>query len=125
MNHLKSFCSLHEKPLNYICETCDEITCHTCATEGSHSNNLHNIATITESFHRKFKHLNDFLNKDLIGKQEEQLKQVMAIQEVIDKLKSNRNEIETEIRNEYTRLLDNLKYLTCDLGEKKERNCQF
>ena len=122
---MKSFCSQHEKPLNYFCETCNEITCQTCATEGSHSNNLHNIATITESFQRKFKQLNEFLNNDLIAKQEEQLKQVIAIQDVIDKLKSNRNEIETEIRNEYTRLVDNLKYLTNYLGEKKERNYQF
>jgi len=51
------------------------------------------------------------LNKDLLGKQEELLKQVNCIQEVIDKLKFNKNEIETEARNEYTKLLDNLKYL--------------
>lgn len=96
-------------PLIIFCESCNELACESCSKEGTHSNKLHNTLPITESFIKKFKHLNEFVTKDLMRKHEQLLKQVRQTEGMTEKLKSNKNELEKDIRDEYSIFLENLK----------------
>jgi hypothetical protein len=92
-----------------FCDSCNEVACESCCEEGTHSNKLHATVPITESYLRKFKDLNSFVSKDLMVKHEKLLKQVAVLERISEDLKSNKDEIEKEIRNEYTRIIENLK----------------
>lgn len=76
---------------------------------GPHSNRLHRISNIFESFRKKFNLLNNHIQKNLIFKLDELTNQIGFHEEKIDELKNTKNEIEREIRTEYSGMIENLR----------------
>lgn len=59
-------------------------------------------------------------------KHEQLLKQIKLIDGLTQKLTTNKNELEKEIKDEYSRILENLKQILYIIkDEKKEKNYQF
>ena len=56
------------------------------------------------------KELNNLVSNDLMTKHEHLLAQCSVNDGVVEKLKRNKNEIEKEIKDEYKKIVGNLKY---------------
>ena len=51
-------CMLHNKPLRYFCETCEELLCYDCTVMGPHNTQLHRICNLEEAFRYRFESIN-------------------------------------------------------------------
>ena len=51
-------CMLHNKPLRYYCETCEELICYDCTVMGPHNTQLHRICNVEEAFRYRFETIN-------------------------------------------------------------------
>lgn len=57
-NDRKKLCILHNQPLRYFCESCEELICYDCTVMGPHNTQLHRISSIDEAFKYKFDSVN-------------------------------------------------------------------
>ena len=110
MIHSRKVCVNHKIPLKYYCESCNDPICSECFEKGSHSNKLHKISNILDSFKKKYQFLNNIVTQNLLTKKDKLLDQMQLIESVAEQVKMNRNEIERQIKKEYINLLETLKY---------------
>ena len=76
---------------------------------GPHSNRLHRVTNIFESFRKKFNILNNTVQKNLIYKLDECTNQIGIFEGKIEEVKNTKNEIERGIRAEYSAMIENLR----------------
>ena len=76
---------------------------------GPHSNRLHRVTNIFESFRKKFNMLNNTVQKNLIYKLDEFTNQIGVFEEKIEEVKNTKCEIERGIRGEYSTMIENLR----------------
>jgi hypothetical protein len=76
---------------------------------GPHSNRLHRVSNIFESFRKKFNILNNYVQKNLMYKLDEITNQIGIFEEKIDEVKNAKSNIEREIRTEYSGMIENLR----------------
>lgn len=112
--HIINKCSIHDCKLLFFCETCNKAICEICKKEGKHSSKLHSISNITDSFTNKFNNLNSFVSKDLMTKYVKLHEQINNIEILCEKVRENSMKIEKEIKEEYLKLIQCLKYNFCN-----------
>ena len=106
---LNKICFLHSKEdIQYFCESCEEPICQKCQMIGPHNNKLHKIVSISDSFKNKFMYINKIANKQLVGKYKQILHQLKYLENLSKEIKINKNNIEREIRSEYSKHFENL-----------------
>lgn len=110
MAHLRKLCVNHKLPLKFYCESCCDPICTECYEKGSHSNKLHKINNIYDSFRTKYRFLNNIVTQNLMEKNEQLIDHLQLIERVTNQVRSNKNEIEKEIKREYIKMIENLKY---------------
>ena len=109
MTHYKIVCVHHRLPLKYYCESCSEPICSDCYEKGSHSNKLHKITNVIDSFRKKYSYLQNLINQHLHQKTEELVDQIQIIEKTTEEIKNNKLDIEREVKREYVKILENLK----------------
>jgi palmitoyltransferase len=109
MAHFKIVCVHHKLPLKYYCESCSDPVCTECFEKGSHSNKLHKITNVIDSFRKKYSFLQNLVNHHLNQKTEQLVDQIQNIENTSDQVRNNKLEIEREIKREYVKILENLK----------------
>ena len=76
---------------------------------GPHNNKLHRISNVFESFRRKFSYVNNLVQKSLLTKLDQLTNQIQMIEFHIEEVKSVKNNIERDIRTEYSQIIENLR----------------
>jgi hypothetical protein len=76
---------------------------------GPHNNKLHRISNVFESFRRKFSYVNNLVQKSLISKLDQLTNQIQMIEFHIEEVKNVKNNIERDIRTEYSQMIENLR----------------
>jgi len=78
---------------------------------GPHNNKLHRIMNVIESFRKKFNYVTQLVNQNLAERLEILLGQIQYVEGNIDEVKNIKTEIEREVRVEYSRIIENLRYI--------------
>ena len=65
---LNKMCMLHNKPLRYFCDTCEELICYDCTVMGPHNTQLHRICNMEEAFRYRFQTVNKAIHNSLVPK---------------------------------------------------------
>ena len=76
---------------------------------GPHNNKLHRISNIFESFRKKFSYINNLVQKSLVNKLDQLANQIQVIEFTIEDVKNVKNNIEREIRAEYSQMIESLR----------------
>lgn len=76
---------------------------------GPHNNKLHRISNVFESFRKKFSYVNNLVQKSLISKLDQLTNQIQMIEFHIEEVKNVKNNIERDIRTEYSQMIENLR----------------
>lgn len=107
--HVRKMCVNHKLPLKFYCESCNDPICSECYEKGSHSNKLHKISNIVDSFRKKYSYLNNIVTQNLMQKNEQLIDQMQLIERISEEVRNNKLEIEREIKKEYVKIMENLK----------------
>ena len=76
---------------------------------GPHNNKLHRISNVFESFRKKFSYINNLVQKSLVNKLDQLANQIQLIEFTIEDVKTVKNNIEREIRAEYSQMIESLR----------------
>jgi hypothetical protein len=107
--HIRKMCVNHKLPLKFYCENCNDPICTECFEKGSHSNKLHKISNVVDSFRKKYSLLNSLVTQNLMQKNEQLLDQMQVIERFSEEVRNNKLEIERDIKREYVKIFENLK----------------
>ena len=61
-------CMLHDKPIRYFCDSCEELLCYDCTVMGPHNTQLHRICNLEEAFRFRFETINKSIHQSLVPK---------------------------------------------------------
>ncbi len=64
---------------------------------------------VIESFRKKFNYVTNLVNQSLAEKLEILMNQIQYVENNMDQVKNVKNEIEREVRVEYSRIIENLR----------------
>lgn len=109
MAHIRKLCINHKLPLKFYCESCNDPICSECYETGSHSNKLHKINNIVDSFRKKYSYLNTLISQNLLQKNDDIVDQMQVIEQNADQVKNNKIDIEREVKKEYIKMIENLR----------------
>ena len=102
-------CMLHNKPLRYFCDTCEELICYDCTVMGPHNTQLHRICNMEEAFRYRFQTVNKAIHNSLVPKRAQLIGQIVRLDHRLDEIKTVKNVIERDIRNEYAGIMERLR----------------
>lgn len=105
----KQSCLLHNKPLRYFCDSCEELLCYDCTVMGPHNTQLHRICNIEEAFRYRFDQVNKSIHQSLVPKRAQLIGQIVRLDHRLDEIKTVKQVIERDIRNEYAGVMERLK----------------
>ena len=105
----KQSCLLHNKPLRYFCDSCEELLCYDCTVMGPHNTQLHRICNIEEAFRYRFDQVNKQIHQSLVPKRAQLIGQIVRLDHRLDEIKTVKQVIERDIRNEYAGVMERLK----------------
>jgi palmitoyltransferase len=107
--HVQTTCAIHGKPLNFYCENTESLICHDCTVMGPHNTQLHRISKLTDAFSYRFQLLNKSIHENLVPKRTQLVGQIVRLDTRLDEVKSVKQVIERDIRNEYAGIMERLK----------------
>lgn len=102
-------CMLHGKQLKFYCDSCEELLCYDCTVMGPHNTQLHKICNLNEAFRYRFETINKNIHESLVPKRAQLIGQIVRLDHRIDEIKTVKNVIERDIRNEYAGIMERLK----------------
>jgi len=102
-------CMLHNKPLRYFCDSCEELLCYDCTVMGPHNTQLHRICNMEEAFRYRFETINKNIHNSLVPKRAQLIGQIVRLDHRLDEVKTVKNVIERDIRNEYAGIMERLR----------------
>jgi hypothetical protein len=102
-------CMLHNKPLVYFCDTCEELLCSDCTTMGPHNTQLHRICNLEEAFRYRFEMINKAIYTSIMPKRQQLIGQIVRLDRRLDEIKTVKGVIERDIRNEYAAIMERLR----------------
>ena len=106
---LKKQCFLHNQPLRYFCDSCEELICYDCTVMGPHNTQLHRISAMEEAFRARFDLVNRSIHASIVPKRAQLIAQIVRLDHRIDEIKTLKNVIEKDIRNEYGAIMERLR----------------
>jgi len=65
---------------------------------------------VIESFRKKFSYVTTIVNQNLAERLEILMSQIQFVETNMDEVKNTKNEIEREVRVEYSRIIENLRF---------------
>ena len=104
-----NMCLLHHQPLRYYSETSEELICYDCTVMGPHNTPLHRISSIEEAFRQRFDLINRSIYETLVPKRAQLISQICAVDFRLEEIKTVKNIIEKDIRNEYGAIMERLR----------------
>ena len=118
-------CNLHGKPLKFYCENTESLACYDCTVMGPLNTQLHRISNLDEAFRYRFENLNKTIHTSLVPKRAQLIGQIVRLDHRLEEVKTVKQVIERDIRNEYAGIIERLKsaegvktaVLQHDLGE--------
>ena len=102
-------CMLHNKPLRYFCDSCEELLCYDCTVMGPHNTQLHRICNMEEAFRYRFETVNKNIHQSLVPKRAQLIGQIVRLDHRLDEVKTVKSVIERDIRNEYAGIMERLR----------------
>ena len=106
---LKKQCFLHNQLLRYFCDSCEELICYDCTVMGPHNTQLHRISAMDEAFRSRFDLVNRSIHACVVPKRAQLIAQIVRLDHRIDEVKTLKNVIEKDIRNEYGAIMERLR----------------
>lgn len=106
---LKKQCFLHNQPLRYFCDSCEELICYDCTVMGPHNTQLHRISAMEEAFRTRFDLVNRAIHASIVPKRAQLIAQIVRLDHRIDEVKTLKGVIEKDIRNEYGAIMERLR----------------
>lgn len=100
---------LHNKTLRYFCDSCEELLCYDCTVMGPHNTQLHRISSMDEAFRYRFDVINKSIHQSLVPKRSQLIGQIVRLDHRLDEVKSVKQVIERDIRNEYAAIMERLR----------------
>lgn len=100
---------LHSKPLKFFCDTCEELLCYDCTVMGPHNTQLHRICNLDEAFRYRFEMINKSIHTSIVPKRAQLIGQIVRLDHRLDEIKTVKNVIERDIRNEYAAIMERLR----------------
>ena len=100
---------LHGKVLRYFCDTCEELICYDCTVMGPHNTQLHRICNMDEAFRFRFESVNKKIHESLVPKRAQLIGQIVRLDHRLEEIKTVKNVIERDIRNEYAGVMERLR----------------
>lgn len=94
-----------------------------CQSIGPHNSKLHKIGNVFDSFKKKFNYINGLINNELAKKYDNMITFLQKYDYSIERVKKAKNEIEREIRTEYTKLIEDLRYFQVTKVRGREKAC--
>jgi hypothetical protein len=76
---------------------------------GPHNTQLHRISSIEESFRGRFDLINRAIHHSVVPKRAQLIGQIVRLDHRIDEIKTVKNVIEKDIRNEYGSIMERLR----------------
>jgi len=100
---------LHNKPLRYFCESCEELVCYDCTVMGPHNTQLHRVSSLDDAYKYRFELINRQIHQSLVPKRAQLIGQIVRMDHRLDEVKTVKNVIERDIRNEYSAIMERLR----------------
>ena len=101
-------CKLHDKTLEYFCETTESLVCYDCTVMGPNNTQMHRISKADEAFTFRFQTLNKAIADALVPKRSQLVAQIVRIDNRLDEIKTVKKIIERDIKNEFAGLIERL-----------------
>jgi hypothetical protein len=106
---MKKQCFLHNQPLRFFCDSCEELICYDCTVMGPHNTQLHRISMKEEAFRTRFDLLNRNIHDGIVPRRAQLIAQIVRLDHRIDDIKRLKGVIEKDIRNEYGAIMERLR----------------
>lgn len=100
---------LHNKPLRYYCDSCEELLCYDCTVMGPHNTQLHRVSSLDDAYKYRFELINRQIHQSLVPKRAQLIGQIVRMDHRLDEVKTVKNVIERDIRNEYSAIMERLR----------------